>query len=340
MSRSDAPAAPAPAAERFVADFTGDELGAVDEVRVSEKRSNLWLDAWRDLRGRWMFWASAAMILFIVFVALFPTAFTQVPPNDGCILSVQNQTQADELGVPIGTKISDHGPLPGHPLGFTKQGCDVFSRIVHGTSTSLSVGIIVSIMVAVIGIVIGAFAGFFGGWLDSVLMRFGDIVFAIPYVLAAVVVMSMFLHDRNIWVISLAIGAFSWPSTARILRSEVLRVKNSDFVMASTALGLSRVRTMLAHVLPNSIAPVIVVTTIGLAGAITAEATLSFLGVGLPNNIFMSWGNDISAAQTSLRTNPAALIYPSIALSLTVLAFIVMGEAVRDALDPRARASR
>lgn len=319
MSRSN----PVRTAPRYVAEVDEGGLGAVDAVRVSDRKSNLWLDAWRDLRGRWMFWVSAIFIVFIVFVALFPGVFTQVPPNNDCYLSN-----------------SDAGPEPGHPLGFTKQGCDVFSRIVHGTSTSLSVGIIVTVLVAVMGIVIGAFAGFFGGWVDSLLMRIGDIFFAIPYVLAAVVIMTMFLQNRNIWIISLAIGFFGWPSTARILRSEVLRVKQNDYVMASDAIGLSRWRTMFTHVMPNSIAPVIVVSTVGLAGAITAEATLSFLGVGLPNNIYMSWGNDIAAAQSSLRTNPMPLIYPSIALSLTVLAFIMLGETVRDALDPKARATR
>ncbi|RQP10815.1 MAG: ABC transporter permease [Microbacteriaceae bacterium] len=331
---------PVRTAPHFVAEVDEGGLGAVDAVRVSDRKSNLWLDAWRDLRSRWMFWVSAVVIAFIVFVAFFPGVFTDVPPNSNCILSIQNEQQAEEFGLPIGTRVSDHGPIPGHPLGFTKQGCDVFSRIVHGTSTSLSVGVIVTVLVAFMGIVIGAFAGYFGGWIDSLLMRLGDIFFAIPYILAAVVIMSMFLHDRNIWVISLAIGFFSWPSTARILRSEVLRVRNLDYVMASEAIGLSKVRTMFTHVLPNSIAPVIIISTVGLAGAITAEATLSFLGVGLPNNLFMSWGNDISAAQTSLRTAPFTLIYPSIALSITVLAFIMLGETVRDALDPKARATR
>jgi len=310
-------------APHFVAEVDEAGLGAVDAVRVGDRRSNLWIDAWRDLRGRWLFWVTAVFILFIVFVALFPGVFTNEPPNDNCQLANSNG-----------------GPQPGHPLGFTLQGCDIFSRIMHGTGTSLSVGIIVTVMVAVMGIVLGAFAGYFGGWLDSFLMRIGDIFFAIPYILAAVVIMSMFLRDRNIWVISLAIGFFSWPATARILRSEVLRVKQLDFVMASEAIGLTRIRTMFTHVMPNSLAPVIVISTVGLAAAITAEATLSFLGVGLPNNLFMSWGNDISSAQPSLRIAPQTLIYPSVALSLTVLAFILLGEVVRDALDPRARATR
>lgn len=310
-------------APRYVAEVDEGGLGAVDAVRVAERKSNLWLDAWRDLRGRWLFWVTSVVILFIVFVALFPGVFTNEPPNDNCLLANSNGA-----------------PQPGHPLGFTRQGCDIFSRIVHGTGTSLSVGIIVTVMVAVMGIVLGAFAGYFGGWLDSFLMRIGDIFFAIPYILAAVVIMSMFLHNRDIWVISLAIGFFSWPATARILRSEVLRVKQLDFVMASEAIGLTKLRTMFSHVMPNSLAPVIVISTVGLAAAIVAEATLSFLGVGLPNNLYMSWGNDISAAQQTLRTAPQTLIYPSVALSLTVLAFILLGELVRDALDPRARATR
>ncbi len=305
----------------YVAEADEGGLGAVDAVRVSERKSNLWLDAWRDLRGRWMFWTAGVFVVLLVIIASFPDLFAPVDPFQ-CDL-----------------KFSNDGPSAGHPLGYTFQGCDVYSRVVHGAGTSLSVGILVTIIIAAMGIVIGAFAGFFGGWIDSLLMRIGDMFFAIPYVLAAVVIMSMFLNDRNILVVSLAIGFFGWPSVARILRAEILRVRSADFVMASEALGVSRVRTMFSHVMPNSIAPVIVLSTVGLAAAITAEATLSFLGVGLPP-VFISWGNYIAAAQTRLRTDPMPLIYPSIALSLTVLSFIMLGETVRDALDPKARALR
>ncbi len=320
-------------APHYVAPVDEAALGAVDAVRVSEKKSNLWIDAWRDLRRRPMFWLSSVLIVFILIVAVFPGLFTNEPPNSSCYLTAQ----PDRADHPENN--SNGAPIAGHPMGFTKQGCDLFARVVHGTATSVSVGLLVTVLVAFMGILMGGLAGFFGGWVDSLLMRLGDIFFAIPYILAAVVVMSVFSAYRSVWVIALAIGAFAWPSTARILRSEVLRIKQSDFVMASTALGVSRLKTLANHVLPNSIAPVIVVTTVSLAGAITAEATLSFLGVGLPNNI-MSWGNDISAAQVDLRTNPMTLIYPSIALSLTVLSFIMLGETLRDALDPRARAVR
>ncbi|MEU4016419.1 ABC transporter permease [Microbacterium sp. NPDC028030] len=305
----------------YVAEADEGGLGAVDAVRVSERKSNLWLDAWRDLRGRWMFWTAGVFVVILVIIASFPDLFAPVDPF-ACSLSDSNA-----------------GPREGHPFGFNFQGCDVYSRVVHGAGTSLSVGILVTIIIAAMGIVIGAFAGFFGGWIDSLLMRIGDMFFAIPYVLAAVVIMSMFLDNRNILVVSLAIGFFGWPAVARILRAEILRVRSADYVMASEALGVSRVRTMFSHVMPNSIAPVIVLSTVGLAAAITAEATLSFLGVGLPPE-FISWGNDIAQAQIRLRTDPMPLIYPSIALSLTVLSFIMLGETVRDALDPKARALR
>lgn len=306
----------------YVAPLDETPLVSVDAVKVAEKRSNLWIDAWQDVRRRPMFWISAALILIVALVALFPGLFTQTPPNNNCILGNSNG-----------------GPADGHPLGFTKQGCDIYSRIVHGTSTSLSVGFIVIVLTTTLGILFGAFAGFYGGWVDAVLSRLGDIFFSIPYILAAVVIMSVLSQYRSVWSISLAIGIFAWPSTARVLRSEILRVKNADFVMASTALGLSRFKILLKHVLPNSIAPVIVITTISLAGAIVAEASLSFLGVGLGSNI-MSWGNDINQAQNDLRTAPQTLILPSIALSVTVFAFISLGEVVRDALDPKARALR
>jgi len=258
----------------------------------------------------------------VLLVSFFPGWFTSVDPR------------AADLA------LSNGAPVPGHPLGFDKQGHDVYSRIIWGTRTSVSVGMIVILMTFVVGTIMGAFSGFFGGWVDTVLSRIGDIFFSIPYILAAVVVMSVLAAHRNVFVISLAIGAFSWPVTARILRAEIFRVKNSDFVMASQALGLGRAKTLLKHVLPNSIAPVIVVTTLSLSAAIVAEAVLSFLGVGLPPAQFISWGNDISQAQGDLRVHPQSLIYPSLALSITVLSFIMLGEVVRDALDPKARAQR
>lgn len=293
----------------------------VDVVRIDAKRSNLWLDAWRDLRRRPLFWVSAAFVVLVLVVAAWPSLFTNVAPNSGCQLGNSNG-----------------GPEAGHPLGFTRQGCDVYSRVIWGTRSSLVVGVLATIISTVIGVVMGAFAGFYGGWLDSLLSRIGDIFFTIPYIIAGIVVMSV-MPVRNEFVLAFAIGGFAWASTARIMRAEVLRVKQADFVMGAEAVGLSRFRTLLSHVLPNAMAPVIVVATLSLGAAIVAESVLSFLGVGLGGST-MSWGNDISQAQTSIRTAPMALFWPSLALTITVLAFISLGELLRDAVDPKARAQR
>jgi oligopeptide transport system permease protein len=294
----------------------------IDAVRVDDKPSSLWRDAWRDLRKRPTFWISLLIVFVVLVMAIFPTLFTQTPPNNDCQLAN-----------------SDAGPAAGHPLGFTFQGCDIWARIVWGSRTSVSVGVLATVIGSVIGLVMGALAGFYGGWLDSLLSRVGDIFFAIPYILAAVVVMSVFSDFRNVFTLAFAIGGFAWASTARVVRAEILRVRQADFVTASRALGQTRFQTLISHVVPNAIAPLIVLSTLSLAAAIVAEATLAFLGVGLGSEV-MSWGADISNAQQSLRNAPMALIYPSIALTVTVLAFILLGELIRDALDPRARARR
>jgi len=307
--------------EHYVADF--DESGNVeiDRVKLSDRKSTLWLDAWRDLRRRPLFYVALAIVLVVSLMALFPTWFTEVDPR------------AADLS------LSNAGPEDGHPLGFTRQGHDIYARVIWGARTSLLVGIITVLITATIGVPMGAIAGFFGGWLDSLLSRVGDIFFSLPYFLAAVVVMTVLSEYRNVLVISVAIGGFAWASLARILRAEVLQVKNQEFVQASTSLGRSRMGTLVRHVLPNSITPAIAFLTLALGAAIVAEATLSFLGIGLPTSI-MSWGNDISQAQTTIRTAPMALVWPSLALTVTVLAFTILGELLRDALDPKARARR
>lgn len=305
----------------YVAPVAADQP-PTDAVAVHGKPASLWRDAWQDLRRRPFFWISLAIIFIIVLMAAWPTLFTQAPPNNDCQLANSNG-----------------GPAPGHPLGYTFQGCDIWSRIVWGSRTSISVGLLSALIASGVGLIMGALAGFYGGWLDAVLSRIGDIFFSIPYILAAVVVMTVFAQYRNVFTLAFAIGGFAWASTARVVRAEVLRVRQSDFVMASKALGKSNFGTLVAHVVPNAFAPLLVLATLSLAGAIVAEATLTFLGVGLGGST-MSWGNDISQAQTSLRVAPMALIYPSLILTVTVLAFIMLGDLIRDALDPRSRARR
>jgi oligopeptide transport system permease protein len=284
--------------------------------RIGKPRS-LWSDAWHDLRRNPTFIVSALLILFVVFVAVFPSLFTGTDPKF-CDLGQSNK-----------------GGAPGHPFGFDRQGCDIYSRVIYGARASVSVGILVTTGVVLIGGVIGALAAFYAGATDSLLSRVTDVFFAIPLLLGAIVFLQSFPF-RNILTVSAAIMIFGWPIVARVMRGAVISVKEADFVTAARALGASDMRILRRHILPNAIAPVIVVATISLGLFIVLEATLSFLGIGLPSST-VSWGGDINDAQSSLRSAPHVLLYPSVALSITVLAFMLLGDAVRDALDPKLR---
>ncbi|WP_342025283.1 ABC transporter permease [Arthrobacter citreus] len=307
--------------EHFVAKLDETPVAAVDSSTSDGAPRSLWSEAWRSLRKQPLFIISALLLLIVVVVALFPGMFTSQQPNDNCLLAN-----------------SDGGPAPGHPLGFTQQGCDILARVVYGTRSSLLVGLMATLGVVLIGGIIGALAGFFGGWIDAILARLGDIFFALPLILGAIVVVQLpfFRENRNVWTMVLILVAFGWPQVARITRGAVLEVRNADFVTAARSLGVSRMSALIKHVIPNAVAPVIVIATISLGTFIVAESTLSFLGIGLPPDI-MSWGNDIFSAKPSLRTNPTAIFWPGLALSLTVLSFIMLGDALRDALDPKSR---
>ena len=305
----------------FVAELEDTPVAPVDRLDESQKARSTWADAWDSMRRRPMFWISSVLILIIALVALFPGMFTSVSPNLGCQLANSNGA-----------------PTAGHPFGFTRQGCDVYARTIFGTQASVTVGLLATALVTLIGVVVGALAGYYGGWLDAVVSRIGDIFFAIPTILGAIVLMSV-LPAATPTSVAFVLSIFAWPQIARIMRGAVLSATNSDYVMASTALGVSKFRILLRHVIPNAIAPVIVIATVSLGTFIVAEATLSFLGVGLPTSV-MSWGNDIGQAQTSLVTSPQVLLYPAAALSITVLAFLMLGDILRDALDPKARALR
>ena len=297
-------------------DETG--LGAVDAVADESAPSSMWGEAWKILRRRPIFWVSAAIMLTAIAVSVVPGLFTSQDPRF-CELT-------NSLVL----------PGPGHPFGFDRQGCDIYSRVIYGARASVSVGVLSTLAVVLIGGTIGAAAGYFGGWLDALLSRLTDIFFAIPLLLAAIVFMQMFKDNRNVLMVVVVLSAFGWTQIARITRGAVMSAKNEEFVTAARATGASTWRVLTSHILPNSMAPIIVYATVALGTFIVAEATLSFLGIGLPPSI-VSWGGDISAAQASLRVRPMVLFYPAMALALTVLSFIMMGDATRDALDPKAR---
>lgn len=307
-----------PGQEHYVNEVDETGLGAVDAVKDESAPSSQWGEAWRYLRRLPLFWVAATMIVIAVLLALFPGLFTNTDPRM-CELS-KSLAPAES----------------GHPFGFNRQGCDIYARVIYGARASVTVGVLTTILVVIIGALVGAVAGFFGGWIDSVLSRITDIFFAIPLVLAAIVVMQMFKEHRTIITVVLVLGLFGWVSIARITRGAVVSIKNEEYVQSARSIGASNIHILFSHILPNAAAPIISYATVALGTYIVAEATLSFLGIGLPST-FVSWGGDISDAQASLRVNPAVLFYPAGALGLTVLSFIMMGDVVRDALDPKAR---
>ena len=305
--------------DHYVSDIDETGLGAVDAVPDEGAPSSMWGEAWKRLRVRPLFWFAAIIIFVAIMISLFPSLFTSQDPRY-CVLS-------RSLGAP---------ELWSHPFGFDKQGCDIYSRVIYGARASVSVGVLTTIAVVIIGGTIGAIAGYIGGWIDSLLSRITDVFFAIPLLLAAIVFMQMFKESRSIAMVVVVLSTFAWTSIARITRGSVMSAKNEEFVTAARATGASRGRILMSHIIPNSMAPIIVYATVALGTFIVSEASLSFMGIGLPTSV-VSWGADISSAQTSLRTNPMVLFYPGAALAMTVLSFIMMGDAVREALDPKAR---
>ncbi|MFJ5179065.1 ABC transporter permease [Streptomyces griseoviridis] len=281
------------------------------------KPRSLWSDAWRDLRRNPVFIISALFIVFLVVISLWPSLIASGNPLN-CDLAKAQQ-----------------GSQPGHPFGFDGQGCDVYTRTVYGARTSVSVGVLATLGVAILGSVLGGLAGFFGGAGDSVLSRITDVFFAIPVVLGGLVLLSVVVTN-TIWPVIGFMVLLGWPQISRIARGSVITVKQNDYVQAARALGASNSRLLLRHIAPNAVAPVIVVATIALGTFISLEATLSYLGVGLkPPTV--SWGIDISSASAYIRNAPHMLLWPAGALAVTVLAFIMLGDAVRDALDPKLR---
>ncbi|KZS65476.1 peptide ABC transporter permease [Mycobacterium kansasii] len=279
-----------------------------------------WLDSWRRLRRRPKFVVAAALILLILVVAAFPGLFTGADP-----------TYAD----PSQSMLA---PSAAHWFGTDLQGHDIYARTVYGARASVMVGMGATVAVFVVGTALGALAGFYGGWLDAVISRITDVFFGLPLLLAAIVLMQV-MHHRTVWTVIAILALFGWPQIARVARASVLEVRGSDYVLAAKALGLSRFQTLLRHALPNAIGPVIAVATVALGIFIVTEATLSYLGVGLPTSV-VSWGGDINVAQMRLRAGSPILFYPAGALGITVLAFMMMGDALRDALDPASRAWR
>ena len=279
--------------------------------------ASLWSDAWRSLRRNPFFIVGALLLLVFLVMAAFPQLFSNVDPR-ACNLSR-----------------SAEGPSGTAWFGYDVQGCDYYANVVHGARVSVTIGFIAMLGTLVIGVVVGALAGYYGGWVDSLLARVTDIFYGLPLILGAFILLAV-LPQRGVLEVALALVVFGWMTAMRLVRSTVVSVKEADYVQAARALGAPTRRILVRHILPNAIAPVLVYSTIYIGTLIAAEATLTFLGIGLqlPE---ISWGLQINSAQNRLRDAAHLIFFPSIFLSLTVLSFILMGDALRDALDPKLR---
>ncbi|MFI6001808.1 ABC transporter permease [Streptomyces sp. NPDC051366] len=287
--------------------------------KKKDREASLWSDALSDLRRNPVFLIGAFLVVCMLVVSAFPQWFTDGSPFDSTACTLQNSLKK---------------PSGDHWFGYDIQGCDVYTRTVWAARNSVIVGIVTTTLVVVVGGALGLLAGWAGGMLDSFLSRFTEIFFAIPLLLGGMLIMSAL--PGNAWTVSLVLAILGWPQIFRIMRSSVLQNKNNDYVVAARALGAGTLRITIRHILPNAIAPVIVVGAISLGVYISAEAALSYLGIGVqPPEI--SWGLMVSDASVRWLQAPHVLLFPAAALSITVLAFIMVGDAVRDALDPKLR---
>jgi ABC-type dipeptide/oligopeptide/nickel transport system permease subunit len=251
--------------------------------------------------------------------------------------------------VPAGV-VPPTAPDARHWLGTDALGRDLLARILHGARISLTVGVLAEAVALFLGVLIGAAAGYYGGRVDEALMRLADIFFSLPAPLLALAVIAAFpdpeaipglrsLPEPSLALVFLVLGLIGWAGIARLVRAQILVVREMDYATAARAVGAGDARLLLRHLLPNALAPVVAVVTLGVAGNILAESWLSFLGLGARPPL-PSWGTMITEGQSYLTTRPWVCIYPGLALLLTVLGFNLFGDGLREALDPRIRPPR
>lgn len=276
---------------------------------------------WRTLRRRPLFWLCAGVLGLLLLIAVAPSWF------------------AGWFGQPDprACDLADSALRPGgdHVFGTDVQGCDVYANVIYGTQASLTVGVLATAVALLVALVVGTAAGFYGGFADRLIARLTDVFLGFPFLLGAVVVLTS-IGSRSAVTVALVLALFSWPTMARLVRGSVRAVRDAPYVEAAKAMGLRDRRIIARYVLPNSIGPVLAVATTMVGGVIVSESTLTFLGLGLraPS---ISWGLQLSSAQTYFQTSPHMLLFPSIFLTVTVLAMITLGDVLRDVLDPKGR---
>ena len=288
-----------------------------------------WTEAFRRLRKNRL-----ALLGLVLVVTFFALAIVGPPlaPWDYKIQDLKAVAANRGYPVPPGS--------PSHLLGTDILGRDLFSRLLDGAQISVSVAIVVQVVVLLVGVPIGAVAGWFGGRLDNYLMRFTDVIYAFPDLLFIILLAVTFRETvfgqalNGLLLVFVAIGLTSWVTVARLVRGQLLALKEAEFVEAARALGVSDRTIVLRHLIPNSIGPIIVAVTLGIPGAIISEATLAFIGIGVqPPRA--SWGSLIAEGQKYIRHDPHLVLFPAIAIALALVSFTFLGDGLRDALDPK-----
>ena len=284
-------------------------------VPTGGKQLTLWGDVWRKLKRDKRFWVASVLVAVFALMAIAPALFLTKDPN-ACPI--------DDTALPMSRA---------HWMGTDILGCDYYSRVIYGARTSMEVGVIVSSLTIVIALTLGSAAGYFGGKVDTVISRFADIWFSVPTVLGALLVLSLFGGGGPV-IISLVIVMFGWPDMTRLVRSTVISGKQRGYVRAARTMGSRSRRILRRHVLPNGIAPVLVFAAYVVGFSVGAEAGLTFLGVGLRLPA-ISWGLQLAVADTRFPEDAYLMFWPSLFLCLLIGAFILLGESLRDAMDPK-----
>ena len=271
--------------------------------------------AWRRFRANRMALVGLGFILFLVIIAVFADYIAPYDPIDDVFRGMR--------GV---------GPSWKHPFGFDHLGRDLLSRVIYGTRVALIVGLASTGLAVLLGVSIGAVSGYFGGWVDTALSRIVDTLMAFP-VLALLIVLAAVLGPSLVTTV-VVIGVTGWARFARVVRADVMSLKEADFIVAARAIGVKDTRIIWRHILPNVMGPVIVLASLGIGGIIILESALSFLGLGIrpPNP---SWGGILADGRAFITRFPHISFFPGLMIVLTVLAFNFIGDGLRDALDPR-----
>ena len=287
----------------------------------------LWQDAWMRFRRNKLAVGGLGVVTLLIIIALG----ARLPTTPGGLWHILHLT-----GDPFTQDVTNTYALPSlqHPMGTDILGRDLMARVFYGSSISLSIGIIVQFLILAIGGTIGMIAGYFGGRIDNLLMRFTDIMYAFPDLLLVLIFVAAF--GPSFWSIFIAIGLVNWVNLARLVRGQVLSIKEKEYIEAAKMTGSSPSKLILKHLLPNSLGPVIVTLTFGIPAAIFTEAALSFLGIGIrpPEP---SWGVMVEDGYAGIFADPLQVLFPAIAVALTMLSFTFIGDGLRDALDPRMR---